>query len=75
MTDKYFNVSLFLVQWRNEQSILDRQSQQGTTATNAQGKRRRFVPPHSSLLFCPFLTPNKQIIMNPKLQNVDLEGQ
>lgn len=34
---------LSLVQWRNEQSILDRQSQQGTTATNAQGKRRRLV--------------------------------
>lgn len=34
---------LSMVQWRNEQSILDRQSQQGTTATNAQGKRRRLV--------------------------------
>ncbi|XP_051241542.1 protein phosphatase 1 regulatory subunit 12C isoform X2 [Dicentrarchus labrax] len=27
--------------WRNEQSILDRQNQQGSTAANAQNKRRR----------------------------------
>lgn len=34
---------LSVSQWRNEQTILDRQNQQGSTAANTQTKLRRYV--------------------------------
>lgn len=43
-----FSISSF--QWRNEQTILDRQNQQGSPAANTQTKLRRCVSGTSSQL-------------------------